>query len=106
MSSAFKMRGIYKVNYKAYRCLAAIIMKVRKKAKIRNLYNQVPRLTQDATWESDKNTRKNRIQENQEASLFPAGDQKAALNRQESTTNMTHKSQKGYTKEATPWNSQ
>ena len=30
--------------------------KVRKVAKIRNRYNQVPHLTQDTTWESDKNT--------------------------------------------------
>ena len=28
--------------------------KVRKKAKIRNRYNQVPRHTKDTTWESDK----------------------------------------------------
>ena len=27
---------------------------VRKTAKIRNQYNQVPHLTQDTTWESDK----------------------------------------------------
>ena len=30
--------------------------KVRKGAKIRNRYNQVPHLTQDTTWESNKNT--------------------------------------------------
>ena len=28
--------------------------KIRKAAKIRNRYNQVPHLTQDTTWESDK----------------------------------------------------
>ena len=32
--------------------------KVCKEAKIRNRYNQVPHLTQDTTWESDKNTHK------------------------------------------------
>ena len=32
--------------------------KVKKKAKIRNRYNQVPHLTRDTIWESDKNTRK------------------------------------------------
>ena len=31
-------------------------IKVRKAAKIRNQYNQVPHLTQDTTWESDKYT--------------------------------------------------
>ena len=45
-----------------------------KEANIRNWYNQVPHLTQDTIWESDKNTRKNHTQEGQEVSLFPAGD--------------------------------
>ena len=31
------------------------IIKVKKVAKIRNQYNQAPHLTQDTTWESDKN---------------------------------------------------
>ena len=31
-----------------------IVDKVRKKAMTRNRYNQVPHLTQDTTWESDK----------------------------------------------------
>ena len=31
------------------------VLKVRKAAKIRNGYNQVPHLAQDTTWESDKN---------------------------------------------------
>ena len=52
-----------------------ISYKVRKKAKIRNQYNQVPQLTQITTWESDKSIRKRNIQESQEVSLFPAGDQ-------------------------------
>ena len=66
-------------------------MKVSKKAKIRNQYNQVPHLTQDTTWESDKNTRKHHIQECQEVSPFPAGDHKAAMNGQESMANTKHK---------------
>ena len=48
-----------------------------------NGYNRVPHLTQDTTWESDKNTRKHHIQESQEASPFQAGDHEAAMNRQE-----------------------
>ena len=32
------------------------ILKVRKMAKIRKRYNQVPHLTQDTTWKSNKNT--------------------------------------------------
>ena len=30
-------------------------LKARKAAKIRNRYNQVPHVTQDTTWESEKN---------------------------------------------------
>ena len=47
---------------------------VTKKAKIKNRYNQVPHLTKDTTWESDKNTKKYHIQESQEVSPFPAGN--------------------------------
>ena len=63
-------------------------MKVRKNAKIRNRYN--PHLTQDITLESDKNTRKHKIQENHEVSSFSADDQKAAMNRQDSMTDSKH----------------
>ena len=49
-------------------------VKVRKKAKIRNRYNQAPHLIQDTTWESNKNTIKHHTQESQEFSPFPAGD--------------------------------
>ena len=66
------------------------ILKVRKKAKIRNQNNQAPHLTQETTWESDKNTIKHHIQESQEVSPFPAGDHKAEMNRKESMTNMNH----------------
>ena len=66
-------------------------MKVRKPAKIRNRYNQVPHLTQDITWESDKNTIKHHKQESQEVSPFPEGDHKAAIDRCESMTNTRHK---------------
>ena len=44
-----------------------------------NQYNLVPHLTQDTTWESDKNTIKHNIKESQKASPFPAGDHKAAI---------------------------
>ena len=54
-------------------------MKVRKKAKIRKRYNQVPNLTQDTVWESDKKkTGKNHAQDSQMVSPFPTGDHKAA----------------------------
>ena len=44
---------------------------------IRNRYNQVPHLTKDTTWESDK-TLINISNKVQEFSPFPAGDNKAA----------------------------
>ena len=56
---------------------------VRKKANVMNRYNQVPHLTKDTTWESDKNTRKHHILESQKASPFAAGDHKAAMNKQD-----------------------
>ena len=49
-------------------------------SKIRIRYNQVPHLTQDTEWESNKNTI-NIINKSQEVSPFPAGDHKAAMNR-------------------------
>ena len=55
------------------------VLKLSKTVKIRNRYNQVPHLTQDTIYESDKNTR----QESQVISPFPAGDHKAARHRQD-----------------------
>ena len=48
-------------------------------------------LTQDTTWESNKNTIKHNKQESQEVTHFQAGDQKAMMNRQENMTNAKHK---------------
>ena len=59
-----------------------IILKVRKKAKVSNRYNQAPHLTQQTTWESNKNTIKHQTQESQRVSHFPAGDHKATTNSQ------------------------
>ena len=50
-----------------------LVMKVRKKAKTKNQYNQEPHLTRDAIRETDKNTRKHNTQECQEVSPFLAG---------------------------------
>ena len=62
----------------------------RKAAKSRNRYNQVPHLTQDTTWGSDK-TQLNITYKSQEVSPFPAGDQKAVRNKRESMKNARHK---------------
>ena len=53
--------------------------KVRKKATIRGRYNQIPLLTQDTTWESDK-TQEN-ITYKKDKRLV---DHKAAMNRLDS----------------------
>ena len=58
------------------------LSKVRKKAKIRNRYNQVPHLAKDIVWENDKNRAKRHIQESQEFTSFLAGDQGGARHRQ------------------------
>ena len=49
--------------------------KVSKTAKIRKRYNQVPHLTQDTTWESNKNIL-NITNKSQEASPFSEGNHK------------------------------
>ena len=70
-------------------------LKVRKAAKNRKRYNQVPHLTgQDTTWERNKNTI-NITNKSQEVSRFPAGDHKAPMNRRDSMRNTRHKVSKG-----------
>ena len=60
--------------YKAvYRCVPG---KARKKAKIRNRYNQAPHLTQDMDWKVTT-SQLDITNESQEVSPFPAGDHKA-----------------------------
>ena len=49
--------------------------KVRKRANIRNRYNQAPHLTQDTNGQLDI------ANESQEVTPFPAGDHKASTNR-------------------------
>ena len=54
--------------------------KVSKGAKIRNRYNQLPNLTQDTNGKVTS-SHLYATNENQEVSPFPAGDQKAQINR-------------------------
>ena len=56
---------------------------------IRNQYNQAPRLTQDTTWESNKNTTKHHTQESKEVSHFQAGDHRQQRT-DKKTTNTKH----------------
>ena len=57
---------------------------------ITNRYNQVPHLSQDTKWESNKITI-NITNKSQEVNPFPSGDHKAARNRPESMENTRHK---------------
>ena len=65
---------------------------VIKAAKNRNWYNQVPHLTQDTTWESDKNTIKHHTEE-PGGQPFPSRwpQDKTAMTTRESMTNTRHK---------------
>ena len=56
------------------------IVKESKGAKIRNRYDQVPHLTQDSNGKVT-NLQLDTTNESQEVSPFPAGDQKAHINR-------------------------
>ena len=68
--------------------LLVVFLLLRRNAKIRNQYNQIPKPTQVTILESDK---KHHIQESQEVSPFQAGDHKAARNRQDSMTDTNNK---------------
>ena len=63
------------------------IIKVKKAGKIRIRYNQVSHLTQDTTWEINKNIRN----KSQGVRPFPAGEYKAAMKGRENMTNTKHK---------------
>ena len=56
------------------------IFKVERKAKIMNINNQVPHLTQDTIWKSDKNTRNHK---SQKVNPFPASDHNDTRDRQD-----------------------
>ena len=55
-------------------------MKVRKRAKIRNRYNQATHLTQDINGKVTT-SQLDIINESQEVSPFPAGNHKVSINR-------------------------
>ena len=65
------------------------LLEVRKTARTRNRYNQVPHIFQDTKLESNKIT-VNITNKSQEVCLFPSCDHKAAKNRRESMTNTRH----------------
>ena len=64
--------------------------KVSKGAKIRNLYNQVPHLTQDTNGKVT-NSQLDTTNESQKVSPFPAGDHKAHINRRAQRQQTKHR---------------
>ena len=81
--------------------------KVSKGAKIRNRYNQVPHLTQDANWKVT-HSQLDTTNESQEVSPFPAGDHKAHINRR-AQRHSKHKTEKKNIKDpqnVPPWDGQ
>ena len=68
------------------------LFEVSKGAKIRNLYNQVPHLTPDTNGKVT-NSQLDTTNEIQEVSPFPAGDQKAHINRR-AQRHSNHKTEK------------
>ena len=80
------------------------ICKVSKGAKIRNRYNKVPHLTQDAKGKVT-NSQLDTTNESQEVSPFRAGDHKAYLNRgsQRHSKHMTEQKHKRFTEEVPPY---
>ena len=65
---------------KSSACIIVLRTKVSKGANIRNRYNQVPHLTQDTNGKVT-NSQLDTTSETQEVSPFPAGDNKAHINR-------------------------
>ena len=73
-------------------CFQNILLKLRKVAKIRNWYNQVPHLTQDTTWESDKNTIKHHKRETRGHSFpsrWPQGSNEQTRKHEKHKTEIT-----------------
>ena len=66
--------------WKAAMCIGLTHFKIRKRAKIRNRYNQAPPLNKD-TNRKVTTSQLDITNESQEVSPFPAGDHKASTNR-------------------------
>ena len=83
-----------------------LVRKVRKRAKIRNRYNQASHLTQDTNGKVTT-SQLDITNERKDVSPFPAGDHKASTNRRACNHNKTRqKLHKCSTKEAPPWKGQ
>ena len=77
VSFLYHFASIYGSNL---RKVAQAMIKVMKKAKIRNRQNQAPHLTKDTVLESEKTQANITYKRAKRSFLFPAGDHKAARN--------------------------
>ena len=77
---AGSFRKLIKLNISCEDNQNEAVMKVRKRAKIRNRYNQAPHLTQNTNGKVTT-SQLDITNESQEVSPFPAGDHKASINR-------------------------
>ena len=82
--------------YMYVHCISVHAYKLRKLAKIRNRYAQVPHLTKDTTWENEKKKQLKITNESQEVSPFPAGDHEAEMNRRKTYVHILNKTIEGH----------
>ena len=89
----YTCRGIISIDARFYSILPSKLrIKVNKGAKIRKRYNQVPHLTQDTNGKVT-NSQLDTTNESQEVSPFPAGYNKAYINRR-AQRHSKHKTEK------------
>ena len=83
--SEYLHRVKIKYSIREYVCIVLIkdSFKISKTSMIRKEYNQVPHLTQDTTWESNRTTI-NITNKSQDVSPYSAGDYKAINRRVQS----------------------
>ena len=80
------------IEFRFRKSMAQERYKVSKGTKIRNRYNEVPHLAQDINGKVT-NSQLDTANESQEVSPFPAGDQKAHINRR-AQRHSKHKTEK------------
>ena len=82
----FKSVSFFRASLVSLRC---VLVQSKKRAKIRNRYNQVPHLTQDTNGKVTT-SQLELTYEGQEVSPFPAGDHKSSINRHHRNKGIQH----------------
>ena len=92
------------IHFQDMDLIVSVLMKVSKGANIKNRYNQVPHLTQDANGEVT-NSQLDTTNESQKVKPFPSGDHKAHItDAHKDIANTRQNKHKISTKEVPPWN--